>query len=81
MTTPATGTSAARAFVGRERELAELEAHLAAAAAGHGGLVLLGGEPGVGKTRLLDELAARASLRGMTALWGRCWEEGGAPPY
>src|SRR5262249_4758618 len=60
---------------------AELEAHLAAAAAGHGGLVLLGGEPGVGKTRLLDELAARARLRGMTALWGRCWEEGGAPPY
>ena len=85
MTTPATlppaGASAARAFVGRERELAELEAHLVAAAAGHGGLVLLGGEPGVGKTRLLDELAARASLHGMTALWGRCWEEGGAPPY
>jgi hypothetical protein len=67
--------------VGRERELAELEAHLAAAAAGHGGLVLLGGEPGVGKTRLLDELSVRASLRGITALWGRCWEEGGAPPY
>jgi tetratricopeptide (TPR) repeat protein len=67
--------------VGRERELAELDAHLAAAAAGHGGLVLLGGEPGVGKTRLLDELAVHAGLRGMTALWGRCWEEGGAPPY
>ncbi len=77
----AAGASVARAFVGREHELAELDAHLAAAAAGHGGLVLLGGEPGVGKTRLLDELAARAHRRGMTALWGRCWEEGGAPPY
>jgi tetratricopeptide (TPR) repeat protein len=81
VTSPAPGASDARAFVGRERELAELEAHLAAAAAGHGGLVLLGGEPGVGKTRLLEELSARARLRGMTALWGRCWEEGGAPPY
>jgi predicted ATPase len=43
--------------------------------------VLLGGEPGVGKTRLLDELAARAPARGMVPLWGRCWEEGGTPPY
>ncbi len=83
MTSSATSPtgSAARVFVGRERELAELDAHLAAAVAGHGGLVLLGGEPGVGKTRLLDELAARARLRGVTTLWGRCWEEGGAPPY
>jgi tetratricopeptide (TPR) repeat protein len=78
---PAGRARAPRVFVGRERELAELEAHLAAASAGHGGLVLLGGEPGVGKTRLLDELAARARDRGMVPLWGRCWEEGGAPPY
>jgi tetratricopeptide (TPR) repeat protein len=78
---PGAGAPLARMFVGRERELAELEAHLEAAAAGHGGVVLLGGEPGVGKTRLLDELATRARPRGVTALWGRCWEEGGAPPY
>jgi tetratricopeptide (TPR) repeat protein len=78
---PAGRAGAPRAFVGRERELAELEAHLAAASAGHGGLVLLGGEPGVGKTRLLDELATRAHARGTIPLWGRCWEEGGAPLY
>ena len=78
---PAGRASAPRLLVGRERELTELEAHLAAASAGHGGLVLLGGEPGVGKTRLLDELAARAPARGMVPLWGRCWEEGGTPPY
>ncbi len=71
----------ASAFVGREAELAEIEALLAAATAGHGGLVLLRGEPGVGKTRLLDELAERARRRGVAVAWGRCWEEGGAPPY
>jgi tetratricopeptide (TPR) repeat protein len=79
--TPETRAPPARVFVGRQRELAELEAHLEAASAGHGGLVLLGGEPGVGKTRLLGELATRSQPRGVTALWGRCWEEGGAPPY
>ncbi len=68
-------------LVGREREMAALQAHLAAAEAGHGGVVLLGGEPGVGKTRLLDELATRARPHGVAVLWGRCWEEGGAPPY
>jgi DNA-binding SARP family transcriptional activator len=68
-------------FVGRERELAELEAALAQALAGRGRVVLLAGEPGIGKTRLADELATRAKAGGATVLVGRCWEAGGAPAY
>ena len=48
---------------------------------GRGGLVLLVGEAGIGKTRLADELAQRADADGMAALWGRCWEAEGRPPY
>lgn len=69
------------AFVGRERELGELLAALTEAEGGRGRLFLLGGEPGIGKSRLADELAARASERGALVLWGRCWEAGGAPAY
>ena len=68
-------------FVGRERELAELGAALDGAASGRGSLLLLIGEPGIGKSRLADELAARARERGFLVLWGRCWEAGGAPAY
>ena len=68
-------------FVGRAAELQELDRALADALAGHGRLVLLGGEPGIGKSRLADEVAARARARGARALVGRCWEAGGAPAY
>ena len=47
-------------FVGRQRELAALGECLAAAAHGEGGIALVAGEPGIGKTRLLAELADRA---------------------
>ena len=69
------------AFVGRERELAELGAGLEDAFAGRGRLFLLAGEPGIGKSRLADELMTRARARGATVLVGRCWEAGGAPAY
>ena len=69
------------AFVGRARELAELERALEEALAGHGRLVLLAGEPGIGKSRLAEELSARARARGARVLVGRCWEAGGAPAY
>jgi tetratricopeptide (TPR) repeat protein len=39
------------------------------------------GDPGVGKTRLADELALSARAAGARVLWGRCWEAGGAPAY
>ena len=69
------------AFVGRERELAELVRGLDDAFAGRGSLFLLAGEPGVGKSRLAEELIARTRARGARVLVGRCWEAGGAPAY
>ncbi len=70
-----------RLFVGRERELEELSTALLDARDGRGRLFLLVGEPGIGKTRLADELAQRAVAGGARVLWGRCWESGGAPAY
>jgi eukaryotic-like serine/threonine-protein kinase len=70
-----------RPFVGRELELAQLEARLDAALAGNGSLALLVGEPGIGKSRLAEELIVRARARGAAILIGRCWEAGGAPAY
>ena len=75
------GRLAAGAFVGRSVELAELEAALADAVSGRGRFVLISGEAGIGKSRLADELAARAKATGVRVLWGRCWEAGGAPAY
>jgi predicted ATPase len=51
------------------------------AIAGHGRLFLLEGEPGIGKSRLAEEVGARAQNRGALVLVGRCWEQGGAPAY
>jgi predicted ATPase len=63
-------------FVGRDQELAEMLRSLDAAESGQGRLVLLGGEPGIGKTRLADELTIRAADRGDLVLWGRAWRTG-----
>lgn len=68
-------------FVGRERELATLRAHLDAAKGGAGGVVLVAGEPGIGKTRLLAELAGRARADGWQVLTGRAHDTEGMPPY
>ena len=70
-----------RPFVGRVQELADLASALEEAASGRGSLVLVTGEPGIGKTRLMSELARVGSERGVRVVTGRCWEEGGAPPY
>jgi predicted ATPase/DNA-binding SARP family transcriptional activator len=75
------GRRAASIFVGREREVSELEAAVDDALEGRGRLVLLTGEAGIGKSRLADELANRARSRNARVLWGRCWEAGGAPAY
>src|SRR4029453_9854199 len=53
-----------RPFVGRERELDELRAALADAEAGRGGVFLLGGEPGIGKSRLMEVVAIQAQALG-----------------
>jgi hypothetical protein len=68
-------------FVGRERELAQLGDALESSFAGLGRLIFLSGEPGIGKSWLADELAAKARGRGATVVCGRCWEAGGAPAY
>src|SRR5918992_875433 len=68
-------------FVGRDPELAGLLAGLDDAFAGHGRLFLLVGEPGIGKSRLAEELIAQARALGALVLVGRCWEAGGAPAY
>ena len=68
-------------FVGRDAELAELAAGLEDALSGRGRLFLIAGEPGIGKTRLAEQLAVHALGRGARVLWGRCWEGGGAPAY
>lgn len=68
-------------FVGRERELSELLAGVDDALEGRGRLFLIAGEPGIGKSRLTDEVAALARERGVRVLYGRCWEAGGAPTY
>jgi predicted ATPase len=44
-------------------------------------LLMLVGEPGIGKTRTAQELAGHAETRGAQVLWGWCYEEEGAPPF
>jgi DNA-binding SARP family transcriptional activator len=71
----------AEPFVGREKELAQLRAALADAGAERGRLILLTGEPGIGKTRTAQQLAAEARAQGFQVLTGRAWEEDGAPTF
>jgi hypothetical protein len=73
--------SARGALVGYEHELGTLEDLLEQALTRQGRLALISGEPGVGKTRLADELGSVANARGAQVVWGRCWSGGGAPPY
>ncbi len=69
------------AFIGRDRERAELLAGLQDALRGRGGVFLIAGEPGIGKTALADHLASQAAQQGARVLRGRSWEGGGAAPY
>ena len=68
-------------FVGRERELERLRGAFDSAFAGRGSVVMLVGEPGIGKTRTTQELETYARLRGAQVYWGRANEQGGAPPF
>jgi predicted ATPase len=68
-------------FVGRERELGWLGGRVRAALGGDAQVVLVAGEPGVGKSRLAEEVAGHASGRGMACGWGRAVREEGSPPY
>jgi serine/threonine protein kinase len=68
-------------FIGRESELAELQRRLNVAISGECQFVVLSGEPGVGKTRLLDEIELLAKARKLLLLHGRSIEQDGAFPY
>ena len=68
-------------FVGRERELERLRSAFDEAFAGRGSVVMLVGEPGIGKTRTVQEVETYARMRGAQVYWGRANESGGAPPF
>ena len=68
-------------FLGREREIEALEGALEDALAGRGRVVLLSGEPGIGKTRTAEELARRARAAGALVLWSRCPASEVRPAY
>ncbi|MEZ4552299.1 MAG: protein kinase [Dehalococcoidia bacterium] len=68
-------------FVGRERELEQLQGALDAAFQRRGSITMLVGEPGIGKTRTVQELETYARMRGATVLWGRAHETAGAPAF
>lgn len=66
--------------VGREHELAELEDVLARASGGDPGFALLVGEPGIGKSRLVEQVTEVAGQQGFVVATGRCAQDDGAPP-
>ena len=68
-------------LIGREQEFAELKRALGEALGGRGSLVLVGGEPGIGKTHLARALLEEARHRGAVGVVGHCYEMEGAPPY
>jgi tetratricopeptide (TPR) repeat protein len=68
-------------FVGREVELGALVRLFEEASEGHGQLGFLVGEPGIGKTRLAEEIERLAEARNARVVWGRAWEGGGTPPF
>jgi len=65
-----------RTFVGREQELKQLQSAFDAATSGQGSLVMVVGEPGIGKTSVCEQLSTYATVRGGKTLVGHCYEEG-----
>lgn len=78
---PAVEQLARRVFVGRTEEMAELKRALSHVFSGDGRVVLVEGEPGVGKTRLVEQIATYSRLRGAQVLTARCHQEEGIPAY
>ncbi|SFU03292.1 Transcriptional regulatory protein, C terminal [Geodermatophilus amargosae] len=68
-------------LVGRDADLRVVDEALAGTATGRGRIVLVAGEPGIGKTRLAEEAARRARASGMAVGWGRSDQDAGAPPF
>ena len=70
-----------RTIVGRARELDAFRAAFDRMLAGRRQMVLISGEPGIGKTRCAQALADVAEDQGALVLWGHCREDAAAPPY
>jgi predicted ATPase len=61
-------------FIGRQEELVKMTNSLDDAISGQGRIVMLAGEPGIGKTRIAHELVTQADAKGTKTLWGWCYE-------
>jgi class 3 adenylate cyclase len=68
-------------FVGRQKEMEQLRERLADAFSGRGSVVMVVGDAGIGKTRLLQEFATYARLRGAQVLWGAAYQGEARLPY
>ena len=71
----------AQHFVGREEALGLLQKGFSRMLRGAGGVVMVAGEPGIGKTRCAEEFTQAMEDQGALVLWGRCFEQSGTPPY
>jgi tetratricopeptide (TPR) repeat protein len=69
------------AFIGRDRELGEILSGLDGAFRGEGSVLLVTGEPGIGKTTLAERVAGHAAEKGARVVWSRSWDGGGTAPY
>jgi DNA-binding CsgD family transcriptional regulator/tetratricopeptide (TPR) repeat protein len=68
-------------FVGRAEELGLFNRTLDQMLGGRRQILMLSGEPGIGKSRCAEEFAHAAEDQGALVVWGRCYEEPGTPPY
>src|SRR5246127_20829 len=80
-TSSANDGNSQRFIAGRGRELEVFREAFSRMLSGRRQLVLISGEPGIGKTRCAEALAELAEDQGALVLWGRCHEEAGRPPY
>ncbi|MCP4006815.1 MAG: AAA family ATPase [bacterium] len=78
---PIQADSSSSPFVGRREVMATLRSALGESLSGETRVVMLVGEPGIGKTRAVEELAREAADRGATVLTGRCYKGEGAPAF
>src|SRR5215204_3538083 len=81
MSSPINAPMVCPVIVGRADYLAEIERHLDALHSGRGGVLLVSGEAGIGKSRLLAEVTNCADARNVRVLAGRCFEPDRVLPY